>query len=236
MLWGLPFTDKRREGVTNNALVSRMKSLINTNGMDAVLSHAEVLKDNTDAGDLSVSHLFQETKHLASIALSNTKANKTFTSIFNEDGSELLKPLHLYLPAKTHIGFKVGWMKRGKVEGEKDSIIHQEKSRTITSRPPSLVKVYPMEASFAKWFNGSINESGLNADGENEEDEEEIFSDTESAEENEVRPLEEDPLWLRRNDFSRTKKRNDKYLDAYRQNITAAGGHYADGRRSHKWL
>ena len=77
MLWGLPFSSipNNVHSSLNTELVDRLKEIIYSNGGIAIDDHSEkILKENTglniDMNLLSYLHLVEESKHLASLALS----------------------------------------------------------------------------------------------------------------------------------------------------------------------
>ena len=79
MLWGLPYSTEPKDvhSNLNNKLVERMKNMIRSNGGMAIRDHSEkILNENSgtniDVELLSYLHLVEESKYLASMALSGS--------------------------------------------------------------------------------------------------------------------------------------------------------------------
>ena len=222
--------------------------------------------EDDDEAELCSHHLAEETKHLALLAIRGavptSNSNGTFTTttssssnlpIFNADGTTVARPLHMYVPPKHRYGangsIKVGWRKRNRRSGvdahydEDDQLFvaQNEQEDALHNRPASLVRVYPMHPYGASAFGGFLssfynNGNTSEEDSEDNDEESEIEEEEEEEEDDHCRPLEEDPLWLRKKDASRGRTKVDIYSDAYKHNLGTTGGYYYDGRRAHKWL
>ena len=249
MTWGLPNTNPN--GELNDELVERMKLLLKTNGQAAAVMSDDGDSRNNDL-TLSSHHLAHETKHLALLALAldqttaEGKRNTQAVSIFHANG-EVAKPLHMFVPSKVvnHANVKLGWLKRSNKRGAADPhnqaaglFVQNKDAYTAINRPPSLVRIYPMhQYSAIGGFLSSLYGGGNDDNDDNDDTEDDDEMSTEEEDDHDHgRPLEEDPLWLRKKDASRGRTKVEMYSDAYRHNIGTAGGHYYDGRKAHKWL
>ena len=222
MTWGLPLKCKGGQTIGCSLLLTRMKELIQSNGM-CTLSNAKE--------DLDSTHLIDETKMLAELAME--ESDNVIPDIYTDE-NVIARPLHTYIPAKHQIGFKLGWMKRGKRSGvsETESMFcGQNDPDVLVQRPPSLVRVYPMDSFKTLW---TISRHDDSSEDNTVTKEDRIASKQDIDKQS--RPLEEDPLWLRKKDISRTKTLNETSTEAFRHNIGTVGGSYYDGHRSHKWL
>jgi len=215
MSWGLPYITSE-DGCLNENLLQRMTHILHTNGI-ALANH----------DDLSSEDLSKETIKLLRLA---TNGNMRLScEVFSNDGS-IARPLHLYSHAKPKIGFRLGWMKAESHHSDPESIYFKDSTEDELYRPPSLIKVFPMENMFSNWLSPDYG-------SEDSGNEEAISkSDENDTNENLGRPLEEDPLWLRRKEASRNRTKNEIMFEAYRHNIGTAGARFYDGRPSHRWI
>ena len=226
MLWGLPFSNESKDvqSPLNNDLVERMKNMIRSNGGIAIREHSEkILKENSganiDVGLLSYLHLVEESKSLASIALSGSLADKV---------SVLGKPLHRYTPVKPVELTNLGKMHRKDESGhltEEDDLFYTTSNVSSSSgskpqqveeagrRPPSLKRIYPMR--------GGVALVGT------EEHELERELERRQRQMERSRPPKEEPLWLRQGEEQRFTSKRDIMADAFIRNIQA--GRFKDG-------
>jgi len=216
MTWGLPFTTGRRESqVLNEALVSRMKEIILTNGG---ISQWEADND----AFLHSFHLSEESKKLAELSLSkgisrrNTSGNIQRLMVPAED---MGKPLHRYTAAKPSSITGLQTLKRkDQTQGDAlgENLYLKDDDEEIGSlRPPTLMYVYPER----------VPENMRDAPF-HQTDQERLQRSLEDNEQR-ARPSNEEPLWLRRGDARRSTSQADLLADLIARNISK--GKFADG-------
>ena len=220
MTWGLPFVSGRKESqALNEALVSRMKEVIRTNGG---ISQWEAEED----AFLHSYHLSAESKKLVGLSLykglsrRNTSGNIQRLMVPVEN---MGKPLHRYTAAKPSSITGLQALKRkdntlGDAPGE-NLYVKDEDEEFDSLRPPTLMYVYPMQnskqssvATRASPFHQNYHERTQRALRENEQ---------------RSRPSKEEPLWLRRGDAQRNTSQADLLADIFLRNISK--GKFADG-------
>ncbi|KAL7537394.1 hypothetical protein ACHAXR_008866 [Thalassiosira sp. AJA248-18] len=234
MTWGLPFSanPKDAQSSLNNELVERMKNMVRSNGGIAIQDHSDqILRENSganiDVGLLSYLHLVEESKYLASMALSGSSATREGSKIQPIRVNVLGRPLHRYTPTKPVELTNLGKMHRRDESGhltEEDDLFY---SKTIVSstmgsssqrvqesgRPPSLKRVYPMQ--------GGTSLAGT-AERALEKAMEQRRIQIERS-----RPPKEEPLWVRQGEEHRFVSKRDTMADAFLRNIQA--GRFKDG-------
>ena len=221
MTWGLPFTSGRKESqVLNEALVSRMKEVIRTNGG---ISQWEAEENSF----LHSFHLSEESKKLVGLSLAkglsrrNTSGNMQRLMVPVE---EMGKPLHRYTPAKPSSITGLQMVKRkDNVQGDApgESLYVKDDDEEYDSlRPPTLMYVFPMH---------NPRDSPGNASGDvpfhmnKQERLQRALMDNEQR----ARPSKEEPLWLRRGDARRATSQAALLEDIIARNISK--GKFADG-------
>ena len=217
MLWGLPFSSipNNVQSSLNTELVDRLKEIIHSNGGIAIDDHSEkILKENIglniDMNLLSYLHLVEESKHLASLALSGCSTS----SEQSKRVSVMRKPLHRYTPIKPSELSNLSKITRRDEAGhtaEEDDLFYPSLTSTATTsveesgRPPSLKRIYPMQGGIA--FAGT------------EEYELERNLERQQLQRQRARPSREDPLWLRLGDENRYINKRDALADSFARNI-----------------
>jgi len=109
MLWGLPFTNDTTVGDDlNESLVRRIKNIILTNGDIMMTEHESLIESlKLDTSKLQVAHLSEESKLLASLAISSTSNNFRTKQ----------RPLHRFLQSKPVNVTSMGRLKRNEEIG-----------------------------------------------------------------------------------------------------------------------
>ena len=202
MLFGLPFSTNPNDvqSQLNNDLVKRLKDMIRSNGGIAIQDHSEkILRNNSglniDVNLLSYLHLVEESKYLASMALSGSMSELHKSRRV----SVLGKPLHRYTPIKpfelTNLGKITRRDEMGHTTDEDDMFYPSMTAATATTsspqqvkesgRPPSLKRIYPMQ------------QGGTSALVGTEEYELEREMERRQLQIERGRPPKEEPLWLR---------------------------------------
>ena len=223
MLWGLPFSTNVSEATStlNETLVERMKDMIRSNGAIAIQDHSEkILAENSGAyvGDivdlLSYLHLVEESKHLASLALSGGLASERAVSVLG-------RPLHRYTPTKSAELTKLGKVNRMDDQGnstDEDDLFYSTHKASVNElgRPPSLKRIYPMHQADSI----AINTPEYN--------ELEMRSKQRQIQIQQSRPPKEDPLWLRQGEETRFINRREVIAESFQKNLQS--GRFKDGR------
>jgi hypothetical protein len=238
MLWGLPYTLNPRDVQShdlNTELIERMTSVIRSNGGVSVTDHSEsILRNhpgmNMDVHLLSYLHLGEESKYLATLALTGTAcAQDTGTSDRKQHLTRrvvLGRPLHRYTPIKPAELTNVGKMHRKNEAGhatEEDDIFYSSMESStdvddVTShepgRPPSLKRIYPMQdmMSLAGTERYSIGTT---------------VGERRRMQLERSRPPKEEPLWMRHGDEHRFVSKRDVMVDSFLRNIQS--GRFSDG-------
>ncbi|EJK49965.1 hypothetical protein THAOC_31103 [Thalassiosira oceanica] len=213
MLWGLPFSSDASDisSSINEELVDRMRTIIRSDGAIAIEEHSTKIASenealNIDLSLLSYLHLAEESKHLASIALSGSnRMDKKST------GAHIVgrRPLHRYSPAKLTQFMSLGKLFRSGDVFYPVETVHDSCSRCREeSRPPSLKRIYPMSSG-----------------SEDEEFEREM--EMRQLQLDRSRPSKEDQLWLRQGDENRYVSAQDSKTNAFIKNMVL--GRFADG-------
>lgn len=196
--------------------VDRIKEIIRTNGRVIIRDHSEsIQKDNgvmMDVDLLSYLHLSEESKHLASIAL--TGSTDCATNVPKK--MVLGRPLHRYTPWKQS-ELNLGKLRRkddmSQVAGVHDlfyansygsitSLIPNEKE---TIRPPSLKRIYTMRGE-ATW---------------------DTNAEAASLQQERSRPPKEDPIWLRQTEEWRFVNKKEAMANEFIANMLS--GQFSDG-------
>jgi len=211
MLWGLPFTNNNSatDNSLNETLVQRMKKVILTNGENIVKEHTSVIIDKQlDPDKLQVAHLSEESRILASIAVSSSKNSSQLTNIPPRN-SFRSRPLYRYINPKPVSFTSLGRLKRNEEIGygstgedifaRRDNI--DEKTANY-SRHPSLVY-------YNSWQSDSFN-------AKSDEDQE-----------YDARPSKEEPLWKRQSETTKSTSVSDMMSAMFMQNIMK--GQFSDG-------
>ena len=216
MLWGLPFSQVPQDvksGI-NHPLVERMKHMISSNGAVAIKKHSMKIADNypglnVDLNLLSYLHLVEESKLLASMAMSgfnNDEAVEIFT---------LGKPLHRYTPIKSHELSSLGKLRRREMgyPAEADDLYYpveiiSSSSEEEYTRPPSLKRIYPM--------NGGATTTSI----EKEMEMRQLQIDR-------SRPPKEEPLWIRKGEEQKFVNYRETMDHSFYHNIQQ--GKFIDG-------
>ena len=145
MVWGLPFTNNNaKDNSLNERLVQGMKKVILTNGEIMVKEHTSVIMEKQlDPEKLQVAHLSEESRILASMAVSsptNTSQSKIAHNSFRA------RPLYRYINPKPVSFTSLGRLKRNEEIGygstgedifSRNDNVHEKTESYI--RHPSLV-------------------------------------------------------------------------------------------------
>ena len=215
MIWGLPFSSDASDvsSSVNEELVERMRSIIRSNGAIAIGDHSAKVSleneaSNIDLSLLSYLHLAEESKHLASIALSgpSDRMDKESTAAHIVGR----RPLHRYCPAKLAQLTSLGKLFRSGDVFYPVETVHDSSRCREESRPPSLKRIYPMSHT-----SGSEEENF-----EREMEMRQLQLDR-------SRPPKEDQLWLRRGDENRFVNAQDARANEFIKNMV--NGRFADG-------
>jgi len=215
MVWGLPFTDNNaKDNSLNERLVQRMKKVILTNGEIMVKEHTSVTMDKQlDPDKLQVAHLSEESRILASMAVSSTSSTSLVSNIVTQN-SFRARPLYRYINPKPVSFTTLGRLKRNEEIGygstgedifSRNDNLHENTESYI--RHPSLVYYYSMD-----WGSGDY----LNQSENNDEDQE-----------YDARPPKEEPLWKRKSEANKSLSVSDVLSDMFMQNIRK--GQFMDG-------
>ena len=216
MLWGLPFSKTPRDCKSgmNHLIVERMKEVISSNGGVAIQEHSNKIANehvglNDDLNLLSYLHLVEESKLLASMALSGSKPKDDVTSRVTG------KPLHRYTPIKSHELSSLGKLRRREMGyiAEEDDLFYPVVTTSSTSeegstRPPSLKRIYPMHG-------GAIT---TNVEKEMELRQLQI---------DRSRPPKEEPLWMRKGEEQKYVNYREAMDQSFYRNIQQ--GKFSDG-------
>lgn len=220
MTWGLPFTVGRQNSqMLNEALVSRMKEVIRTNGG---ISQWEAEEN----AHLHSFHLSEESKKLVELSLTKGIARRNTTSNMRRlmvPLENIGKPLHRYTAAKPSSITGLQTLKRkdytqGDAKGEK-LFVKDEDEEFESLRPPTLMYVYPMHDP-KQSPNGMV-------DVPFHQNNQERLRRALAENEDRARPPKEEPLWLRRGDAQRATSQADMLADLIMRNISK--GKFADG-------
>ena len=250
MTWGLPFTkgdrDTGDDTSINPQLLSRMHDIIRTNGEILKPHHEKAVFERDSRLDLrmlSSLHLSEESKYLASIALSSIPGDHTFNKI-------TAQPLHRYVPSKPASITSIGMLKRrGEIGtgGVGEDLFARTPSSECSEdeRPPSLVHVYPMQFGSAPdpsafWTGGTVANSNDSKDGNGSAEPlpNPAISDLEATKKAlkvdgiRSRPAKEEPLWLREGDAASRVSMNDVLTDVFLMQVRR--GRFSDGTDSVK--
>ena len=213
MLWGLPFSSDASDisSSDNEELVERIRNIIRSNGAIAIEDHSTKISSEKEASNLDLSllsylHLAEESKHLASIALSGSSDAKGKKSTAAQIVGR--RPLHRYSPAKLTQLTSLGKLFRSGDVFYPVETVHDSSRCREESRPPSLKRIYPLS-------HGSEEE-----DFEREMELRQLQLDR-------SRPSKEDHLWLRQGDENRYVSAQDSRANAFIKNMVS--GRFADG-------
>jgi len=215
MVWGLPFTNiNGKDNSLNEKLIQRMKTVILTNGEIMVKEHTSVIMDKQlDPEKLQVAHLSEESRVLASIAVSSTNdTSQLSNTLLHKDFSP--RPLYRFINPKPVSYTSLGRLKRNEEIGygstgedifaRRDNVF--EKTAHY-SRHPSLVYYCSWESSDP--FNQFEN-------AKNDEDQE--YG---------ARPPKEEPLWKRQSETNKSLSVSDVLSEMFMANILK--GQFSDG-------
>jgi hypothetical protein len=249
MLWGLPFTSNPNDiqSMLNTELVNRMKDMILSNGGIAIQDHSENIINehsglNMDVTLLSYLHLAEESKYLASMALSGVQElesvddRKKSSLLLPEDNNHQTKkigvrgrPLHRYTPIKPPGLTNLGKVRRTDETGvltEENDIFYSSMTSSISqtsiqrveelARPPSLKRVDPMQI----WMNLANSEE---LEVQNEASRRKLQIER-------SRPPKEEPLWARHGEENRTVNMKSALADSFLRNMYA--GRFSDGKEA----
>ena len=227
MLWGLPYSidPNNAKSEINADLIERLKNMIRSNGNIAIEDHSGKISRENGYGlsvDIETSyllsylHLAEESKHLASMALSGTETSRRV--------SVTGRPLHRYTPIKpvelTNLGKMTRHDETGQASSDNDlfytSMSSTQHTEHESGRPPSLKRIYPMQSG------------GTLAGTEEYELEKDLAKRQLQIERS--RPSKEEPLWLRPAEEYRLVNRKDALADSFARNIQR--GIFADGQDS----
>jgi hypothetical protein len=172
---------------------------------------------NLDPKLLSQSHLAEESKLLATLAINASSNKESLPKVRNS------RPLHRYIPAKPINVAGMGVLKRNKAIGNGgvgDDIFERnahEIGSDETARHPSLVHYFSYDWSSSGPLSLDNSEEDL------DEDEEELYESNRII----SRPPKEEPLWLRKSDATKTVSLSDKMADMFAYNLKR--GQFYDG-------
>ncbi len=216
MLWGLPFSQIPQDckSELNLLIVERMKEVISSNGAVAIKDHSSKIADehaglNVDLNLLSYLHLVEESKLLASMALSGSKSKDDVKTTVTG------KPLHRYTPIKSHELSNLGKLRRREMGyvAEEDDLFYPVLKTSPTgqqesTRPPSLKRIYPMH--------GGATTTNI----EKEMELRQVQMDR-------SRPSKEEPLWMRKSEEQRYVNYREAMDQSFYRNIQQ--GKFSDG-------
>lgn len=216
MLWGLPFSQIPQDckSEMNHLIVKRMKEVISSNGAVSMEDHSNKIADehaglNVDLNLLSYLHLVEESKLLASMALSGLKSKDDAKATVTG------KPLHRYTPIKSHELSSLGKLRRREMGyiAEEDDLFYPVVTSSPTveqesTRPPSLKRIYPMR--------GGATATSI----ENEIELRQLQIDR-------SRPSKEEPLWMRKGEEQKYVNYREAMDQSFYRNIQQ--GKFSDG-------
>lgn len=216
MLWGLPFSKIPQDCKSgmNHLIVERMKEVIRSNGGVAIQEHSSKIADehaglNVDLTLLSYLHLVEESKMLASMAMSGLKPKNDIKSKVTG------KPLHRYTPIKSHELSSLGKLRRREMGyiAEEDDLFYPVVTTSSTAeqestRPPSLKRIYPM------------NGGAITTIAEKEMELRQLQIDR-------SRPSKEEPLWMRKGEEQKYVNYREAMDQSFYRNIQQ--GKFSDG-------
>ena len=213
MLWGLPFAEVPNDvkSTLNHLIVERIKKVISSNGTVAIRDHSKKIAEehaglNVDLNLLSYLHLVEESKLLASMALSGLQPKEDIKI------GILGKPLHRYTPIKSHELSSLGKLRRREMGyiAEEDDLFYPTYATTNeeSSRPPSLKRIYPMHGG---------------ATATNVEKEMELRQ----LQVDRSRPSKEEPLWMRKGEEQKYVNYREAMDQSFYRNIQQ--GKFSDG-------
>lgn len=216
MLWGLPFSQIPQDckSEMNHLIVERMKEVISSNGAVAIQDHSGKIADehaglNVDLNLLSYLHLVEESKLLASMALSGLKSKDDVKATVTG------KPLHRYTPIKSHELSSLGKLRRREMGyiAEEDDLFYPVVTTSPTVeqesiRPPSLKRIYPML--------GGATTTNI----EKEMELRQLQIDR-------SRPSKEEQLWIRKSEEQRYVNYREAMDQSFYRNIQQ--GKFSDG-------
>ncbi|KAL3783184.1 hypothetical protein ACHAW5_008118 [Stephanodiscus triporus] len=253
MLWGLPFSSNPSnvQSDLNNELVGRMKKLILSNGGVAIQDHSESIMHeqsglNMDVSLLSYLHLAEESKLLASIALSGSRsAVPRDSASVDLEGALLLfpeeldlkqqtkriavrgRPLHRYTPIKPVGLTNLGKMRRTDETGvltEENDLFYSSMASLTADATCQRIEEFARPPSLKRvdpmqiWMNlADSDELELQAD-----------AGRRKMQIERSRPPKEEPLWLRQGDEHRLVNKKKALADAFLRNISS--GRFSDGK------
>ena len=209
MLWGLPFTDSKNE--LNSDLIDRIKAIIRTDGEVVEEKHDELTK-MIPAG-LTSSHLLEESKFLASLAVKN--GSSPFP--ISQERIQNVRPLYRYVAAKPISATRTGNLKRYELTGHGvtgEDIFDRSLHDLLLSnnRHPSLIQ-HEVEPNYLS----------AHGDGSSPVYIDKARSDNDYS----ARPSKEDTIWMRRNEHNKTTSHSEKMNEMFMQHIMK--GHFQDG-------
>ena len=233
MLWGLPFSENPNDvhSAINCSLVERMKDVIRSNGEIAIQDHSDTITTdnlvNIDVDLLSYFHLAEESKFLASMALTGSMRSREWDSVRPEI-TVSGRPLHRYTPLKSVELTNLGKMRRkddnGQLAEENDLFYATVRHSSLDSmrqveknRPPSLNRIYPMQGGAEANF------------GEYAQEKEREWKRVQSER---SRPPKEEPLWLRQGEEHRFVSWKEEMADSFLRNMLL--GQFNDGSEAVK--
>mmetsp|Transcript_30511 Transcript_30511/g.43279 ORF Transcript_30511/g.43279 Transcript_30511/m.43279 type:complete len:375 (+) Transcript_30511:820-1944(+) len=217
MIWGLPFT-ARGSSELNKELVDRVKQVI--------LSNGGITRTQTDNDPLlRSSHLEDEAKRLTKLAVSSASGKQKFKGV---EIDEMPKPLHRFTPAKPPSITTVGMLRR-KDQSDSAGLLGEnlyiknddnDNDDIDTTRPPTLVYVYPMHSpQYSDSQDGWNDPYQLSREERNEK----AWKDNDLR----SRPPKEEPLWFRRGDAQRGVAVHEVMAEQFLFNIRK--GRFSDG-------
>ncbi len=257
MLWGLPFSSNPNDVQShlNDELVERMKKVILSNGGVTIRDHSERIMNehsglNMDVSLLSYLHLAEESKLLASMALSGSRPTVARDSASVDlDGSLLPlperldlkrqtrrvgirgRPLHRYTPIKS-----VGVTNLGKIRRTDETGVLTEENDLFYSSMMASSTATDDDATYQRVEEYARPPSLKRVDPMQiwmnlPSDEVRLQTDTVGRRKMQMersRPPKEEPLWLRHGEENRLVNQKDALADAFLRNISS--GRFSDGR------
>jgi hypothetical protein len=226
MLWGLPFTKSSKNDALNKVLIDRMKDIIHSNGGIIQRDHNDVIAQmRLDTAFLSASHLAEESRVLASIAV-NASPELSLRK-------RMPRPLHRFVPSKPINVTRMGVLKKNKQigTGGVGEDIFERSGHDLgslegeRSRHPSLVHYFQYD-----WN----SDQPVHLDGVDDDDMFDITNRTDSPflpmnknPDFAARPPKEEPLWMRKGEAMKAQSMNDRLAAMFMQNIKQ--GQFSDG-------
>ena len=227
MLWGLPFTKSSKSPQLNNPLIERMKNIIHTNGDAMQKDHAdEIIKMRLDPDLLYPSHLAEESRILATMAINKSQSDQIVRK-------KVPRPLHRFLPSKPISVTKTGVLKRNEKigTGSVGEDIFERAGHDIgsiegeRSRNPSLVHYFDYDWSSSRPMSLDdldSEEEDIELDGDDL-----IYQPVSKNPDHAARPSKEEALWMRKGEIAKTQSFNEKINIMFMQNIRQ--GSFSDG-------